>query len=225
MLVESKQLADDIRGKVANGDNFTALAQQYAIQYYNQGDYGYHPRAVLQPQLGSDIPLDYAFTADIGSLSQPLFDAAKQKQVGYWLINVTGRPEPGKVAVQALLLSDNLTAAEVKAKLESGSDSLSNLADQYTQYSLSKEGHGDLGVINETDNSTYTQAFNDYVFNPATATGKWTATVRPSMDGGDAWLVKIIEREDNRKVTDEDGTTLFHRRSATGFPSSRPTLI
>jgi parvulin-like peptidyl-prolyl isomerase len=142
-----------------------------------------------------------------------MFDAAKQKQVGFWLIKVADRPEPGKVAVQALLLSDNLTALDVKARLEAGTDNLSNLADQYTQYSLSKDGHGDLGVINESDNGTYTKAFNDYVFNPDTATGVWSAPIRETelWTPGSTWLVKVIERDDNRKVTDEDRNTLISK--------------
>jgi hypothetical protein len=219
MLLESKPQALEIRNRVANGDNFTALAEQYALKYYNQGDYGYHPRDVLKPQLGSDIPLDYAFSAEPGALSQPLYDAAKQKQVGYWLIKVVDRPEPGKVNVQALLLSDNITAADIQARLEAGTDNLSDLAEKYTQYSLSKDKHGDLGVINESDNSTFTQAFNDYVFNPATVAGKWSQPIRETeiSTSGGSWLVKVIEKDDNRKVSDEDRKSLISQAFSEWF--------
>ncbi len=211
MLLESDQLAQEIRNRVANGGNFTALAEQYALEYYNQGDYGYHPRDILKPQLGSDIPLDYAFSAEVGVLSQPLYDAEKQKQVSFWLIKVVARPEPGKVNVQAMLLSDNVTAMDVKARLEAGTDNLADLADKYTQYSLSKDTHGDLGVINESDNTTFTDVFNNYVFNPDTVTGKWSEPIRETelWTPGASWLVKVIEKDDNRTVTDEDKNTLI----------------
>ncbi len=215
MMLESDKQAQQIRDLLVNGDNFTALAGKYALNYYsanvNSGDFGWHIRQILKTQTGTDIPLDYAFSADVGALSPPLTDNATYKQLGYWLIKLVDRPEEGKVNVQALLLSDNATAIDIKARLEAGTASLADMADKYTQYSLSKEKHGDFGVINSTDNSTYTQAFNDYVFNPATPTGKWSDPLleKELWTQGGSWLVKVLEKEENRAVSSEDKKTII----------------
>jgi hypothetical protein len=223
MMLESDQQALSIRDRVAHGDNFTALAEQYALDYYsknvNGGDFGWHVRDVLKLALGSDVPLDYAFSAEPGALSPPLSDNETSKQLGYWLIKVMDRPEPGKVVVQALLLSDNVTAEDIKARLEAGTDNLTYLVDKYNQSSLSQNTHGDLGVIDESENSTFTKAFNAYVFNPDTPTGAWS---RPILDTemetrGGSWLVKVIEKDDNRKVSDEDRNYLISQAFSDWF--------
>lgn len=210
MMLESDQQAAQVRQRLVNGDNFTQLAKEYGQDYYsknvNQGDFGLHVRDVLKDQVSSAIPLDYAFSAAVGSLSPPLSDNVTSKQSGYWLLKIVDRPESGKVDVQALLLSDNVTAADVKARLEAGTASLSDMADQYTQYSLSKDKHGDLGVISESENTTYTAAFNDYVFNPTSPAGIWSQPIHETelWTQGGSWLVKVLEKNVNAKVSDDD---------------------
>jgi hypothetical protein len=215
MMLESDQQAREIRGQLVSGGNFTALAGEYALNYYsknvNSGDFGWHIREVLKTQLGTEIPLDYAFSAQAGSLSQPLSDNASFKHLGYWLINVADRPEEFKVNVKALFVSDNETAKDIRTRLESGRASLTDMADQYTQYSISKELHGDLGVIDESENTTFTQAFNDYTFNPKTPVGVWS---QPILDteletAGGSWLVKMIGVEEDKQVSDEDRNALI----------------
>jgi hypothetical protein len=232
MMLESDKQALDIRNRVANGDNFTALSEEFALNYYsktvNKGDFGWHIRDVLRSQVGTEFPLDYAFSADVGALSPPISDNETYKQWGFWLIKVVDRPEEGKVNVQALLLSDNVTATDVKARLEAGTAGLGDMADKYTQYSLSKEKQGDFGVINITDNSTYTAAFNNYVFNPATATGKWSAPILETelWTRGGSWLVKVVEKEAIRAVSDEDRNYLISEAFNNWFTqlSSDPDL-
>ena len=232
MMLESDQQALDIRNRVASGDNFTALSEQFALNYYsknvNKGDFGWHVQDVLKSQVGTDFPLDFAFSAEAGALSPPISDNETYKQWGFWLIKVVDRPEEGKVNVQALLLSDNVTATDVKARLEAGTAGLGDMADKYTQYSLSKEKQGDLGVIDISDNSTYTTAFNNYVFDPATATGKWSAPILETelWTRGGSWLVKVVEKEANRTVSDEDRNYLISEAFNNWFTqlSSDPDL-
>jgi parvulin-like peptidyl-prolyl isomerase len=209
MMLENDSLAADIRSRIASGDNFTSFAEKYAQNYYsqkvNQGDFGWHIREVLKSQVGTDFPLDYAFSAPAGSLSQPITDNETYKQWGYWLIKVVDKPEEGKANVQALFVSDNVVATDIRAKLEANTAGLGDLAEKYSQYSLSKEKKGDLGLIDEAD-STFTDIFHDYVFNQATPTGKWSAPIPETLlwTRGGSWLVKIEGREDNKKVSDED---------------------
>jgi hypothetical protein len=215
MMLESDAMATEIRDRIVSGDNFTELATEYAQNYYsknvNQGDFGWHIREVLISEVGTDVPLDYAFSAAAGDLSPPLSDNETYKQWGYWLIKLVDRPAEGKVDVQALFVSDNATAMDIKSKLESNTVSLGAMADEYTQYSLSKENHGDLGVIDISDNSTYTQAFNDYVFNEASPVGTWSEPIleKELWTRGGSWLVKVVETEKNRAVSAEDRSYLI----------------
>jgi parvulin-like peptidyl-prolyl isomerase len=212
MLVESDSLALDIRDRLVNGDNFTALAGEYAQNYtskQNKGDYGWHPASILLSQTGSSIPLDFAFGAEAGALSPPLSDNVSSKQLGYWLLKVNARiPEEESANVSALLASSEAQAKDIKARLESGEE-LGPIADEFSQYSPSQEGHGELGVIDISENIS--NAFNGYVTNPATELGKWSAPIREDQywTKGGAWLVKVVDKENNRKLSTEDRDTII----------------
>lgn len=219
MLVESESVALEIQAKLMNGDNFTALDEKYAQNYYsknvNKGDFGWHPRTILYDQLGSYLPIDFAFGAEPGALSPPLSDNESYKKLGYWLIKVQERISEQEDMVQALFLSSNDEALDIKARLEAG-DNLSALADEYSQYSPSKEKHGDLGLITnpESENTTaISVAFDGYVFDPATELGKWSNPVRDDnfWTQGGYWLVKVVDKENNRKLSDDDRTTLIDK--------------
>ncbi len=218
MVVESESMAIEVRDKLVNGENFTAMVEQYAQNTYSKtakGDYGLHPRAILQEETDSAIPLDFAFGAEAGELSPPLSDNATYKQVGYWLINVLDRPSDNGTMVDALYLSSRDQALDIKARLEAG-DNLSALADQYSQYTPSKEKHGELGVITKPSDNTTTAVsmlFDAYVFNPATELGKWSdpiPEIKFSTQGG-YWLVQVIEKEINTKLSDDDRTYLIDK--------------
>jgi hypothetical protein len=217
MMLESEQQAAEFRQRLVSGDNFTALASEFGQDYYskniNQGDFGLHVRDVLKDQVSSAVPLDYAFSAAVGDLSLPLSDNETYKQSGYWLIKLVDRPEEGKVNVQALFVGDNATAMDVKGRLEAGTLSLADAAEKYTEYSLSKEKHGDLGVISVSENSTFTAVFNDYVFNPDTPTGPWSQPIHETelWTQGGFWLVKVLEKLEDAKLSDEDRDYLIGR--------------
>lgn len=217
MLVESESLALELQGKLKNGDNFTALNEKYAQNYYsknvNKGDYDWHPRGILKEQLGSDVPIDFAFGAEPGTLSAPLSDNETYKQLGYWLIKVLEKQEEGGAQVQALFLSSQEEALNIKARLESG-DNLTALADQYSQYSPSKEKHGELGLIlppASANTSAISVTFDGYVFDPATEVGKWSNPISDTnlWTQGGYWLVKVVEKENKRKLSDDDRTAII----------------
>ena len=215
-MLESDQQAADVRQQLVNGANFTqlasALGQDYYSQKINQGDFGMHVRDVLSDEVSSQIPLDYAFSAPVGSLSQPLTDNATSKQSGYWLIKIADRASSDNVDVQALFVSDNATAINVRSQLIAGG-SLADLADKYTQYSLSKSGHGNIGVILQSQNSTYTQAFNTYIWDPNSLVGAWSQPIHDTelWTVGGSWLVKVLDKQINATVSDEDKQTLISK--------------
>jgi len=217
MLVESESVAAEIRDKVVNGDNFTALAKQYGQNYYSKnapfGDFGWHPAEVLQSRFDTLIPIDYAFSAEAGDVSPPLSDNESYKQLGYWLINVLGISTEDDAEVQALYLSNQQEAFDIKARLESG-DNISALAEQYSQYTPSKENGGKLEPIaRPTGNATtISEVFDGYIFNPATEFGKWSDPVKDTdyWTRGGAWVVKVVDKDDNRELSTEDRTYLIN---------------
>jgi hypothetical protein len=233
MMLESDQKAMEVRERLVNGDNFTTLASEFGQDYYsksvNQGDFGWHPRDVLKDQLSSAIPLDYAFSAEVGTLSPPLSDNETYKQLGYWLIYLTDRPEEGKVHVKALVVSDNVTAMDVKARLETGTLSLADAVDEYNSYSLSTETSGDFGIIDISENGTFTAAFNAYVWDPDRPIGQWSEPVleKELWTQGGSWLVQVIGKEESREISEEDRTYLIGQSYDSWYSelTSDPNLI
>jgi len=206
MLLESERQALEIRERLLSGDNFTALAGEFALDYYaknvNQGDYGWHPQSIYDVQLGSPVAIEYAFSAEPGVLSEPLYDEEKSKQLGYWLIRVNDIPEEGSANVSAVFLSSEDEAWEIKERLEAG-EALGPIADEYSDYSPSRDKHGELGyVIPEQTGET----FDAYVFDPEVELGKWSEPLRDETywSTGGYWLVEVVDREDDRKISGED---------------------
>jgi len=219
MLAESESVADEVRAKVINGDNFTALARQYGQNYYSKnepyGDFGWHPAEVFQGRFDTLVPVDYAFGAAAGDVSPPLSDNASYKQLGYWLIKVLSMSEDEEGQVQALLLSSLDEAVDIKARLESG-DNLTALAAQYSQFSTSRENGGELGTISRPSSANDTAisvAFDGYVFNPGTELGKWSDPVKDTeyWTQGGAWVVKVVDKADDRELSSEDRTILINK--------------
>ena len=202
MLVESESQALEIRGQILAGDNYTALVEEYALDYYamnvNQGDYGWHPREIYEVQLGSAVAIDYAFSAEPGVWSEPLFDEEKSKQLGYWLIRVNDIPEEGSANVSAVFLTSEDEAWEIKARLEAG-EALGPIAEEYSNYSPSRDKHGELGY---TMPEQISEPFDNYVFAVGTELGKWSDPIRDDKywSTGGYWLVEAVDREEDRVV-------------------------
>lgn len=214
MLVESEPLAFEVRDKFISSNNFTALAGEFAQNYtskQNKGDYGWHPYPILLGQLGSAIPVDFAFSAEKGTLSSPLPDKDAYKQLGYWLIRVNNLElDENSANVSALLLSSEVEAKDIKARLEAGEE-LGPIADELSQYSPSKEGHGELGIMDVSENIS--DVFNGYVVSPKTELGKWSNPIREGSywTKGGAWLVKVVDKDNDRKLSTEDRNTLINK--------------
>jgi hypothetical protein len=218
MMAESDNVALEIRDKLLMGDNFTALDKEFAQNYaskHNDGEYGWHPASILYDQLGSNIPIDFAFGAEPGTLSPPLSDNASYKQFGYWLINVQDINEDEEATVKALYLSSQAEALDIRAQLEAGGN-LTALADEYTQYSPSKEGHGDLGLIDKPEDpgdTAVTTDFDAYVFGPNVTMGEWSDPVSDNTlwSRGGSWLVKVIDKQADREISSDDRNTLINK--------------
>ena len=109
------------------------------------------------------------------------------------------------------MLSSEAEAREFKMKLEDGSENLTAIADTYSQYTPSKESHGELGMVADSENIS--TAFNNYVYNPDVEIGSWSEPIPDTtfFTKGGVWLVQLIDKDNDRKLSDEDRSTLIEK--------------
>jgi parvulin-like peptidyl-prolyl isomerase len=231
MMVESESVAELIRGKMLNSENFTELAKQYALDAAskaNLGDYGEHPLSIFKDAFFSTIPMDYISRVDAktGDLSQPLSDNASKK-LGYWLIRINDRPittsnnlSPEEIAneggtievsanVSALFLSSLDEAMAIRARLLAG-EALGPIAEQYSQYNASKNNKGELGLITSSQNVS--DPVNAYVFDQSKKIGEWSQPIRDDTfyyTNGGFWVVQIVSKEANKALASADRDKLI----------------
>jgi len=206
MLLESESQATEVKTRLDNGDSFAELAAELSLDYLSlisEGDLGWHPETILTGMLGTSIPEEYAFSAEVGVLSQPVYDEARIKSVGYWLIEVLETEEDSdEVHVQAMLLASEQEAQSVTARLEAGED-FAALADELSQLSYPEGGEGDLGWLTP---DMMTPAFEEFVFDSELKLETLSHPIRDesvSTKGG-YWLLKVLAEQDNRKISDDD---------------------
>jgi parvulin-like peptidyl-prolyl isomerase len=204
MLLESENQAHDILLKLEGGEEFTTLAEEYSLDSYSQetqGDLGWHIQEYLEYQLGTTVPVEYAFGAEAGTLSQPLYDENLEKGIGYWIVNILERQDE-QANLQVILVGSQWEAGIVIQRIINGND-FGELAREFSQDKASKEQGGNLGMVTQ---GVRTTAFDDYIFYPD---AKDMGILGPFSDEGVTtqggyWLVKVVDREDNRSLEEED---------------------
>jgi parvulin-like peptidyl-prolyl isomerase len=203
MFLEGEGQANEVRARLEAGEDFTQLASELSLDATckeKKGDLGWRPKGVLPLLLGTNLVDEYAFSSEVGALSQPILDETKTKMVGYWLIKVLVRDEEAKGAkVKVMLLGSEQQASEVRAKLEAGED-FATLAKEFSQHDESRENGGDFDVAQEM----VSEAFSKFTF--SSELGVLSQPIRDdavSTKGG-CWLVKVSEVDNNRQIADED---------------------
>ena len=184
MLVESKEIADEVRAKIESGQEFSALVEEFSCDPEVGGDLDWLPQELMSDTLG-----DIAFSLEPGEISQPVYDDSTSKSVGYWLIQVTDTDEEKGIQAKAMLLSSKKEANEVKDKLDSGED-FADLAKEYSQHE-SKDSGGELGWRKQGDMS---DAFDEVAFN--LTSNELSEPVRDTsvQTTGSYWIVKDLDR-------------------------------
>ena len=203
MFLESERQAFEITAELATSDNFTGLAMEYSLDSYTkyeEGELGWHSREFLEYELGTTVPVAYAFDAEIGTLSQPIYDE-KSKPIGYWLVNILERQEDNQAYVEVILLGSREEADVVVRKVIDG-ENFGELAREFSQDDSREQG-GDLGWVSP---GTKPGAFDAYVFDPEMGD---VGMVGPFPDDsvtttGGYWLVQVLDREENRPMPEED---------------------
>jgi foldase protein PrsA len=184
MLVESEEVADEVRPKIEGGENFTAVMQEFSCSPQTDGDLGWLPKE-LMPSFIGEAPFDL----EPGGVSQPIYDEGAPKSVGYWLIQVTDRDEEKGIQAKAMLLGSEQEASEVKAKLDSG-EGFADLAKEYSQHS-SKDDDGDLGWVKQGDIS---EAFDEVAFNLTSDEVSEPVKDTSVQTTGGYWIVKVWDK-------------------------------
>ncbi|GAH60726.1 unnamed protein product, partial [marine sediment metagenome] len=156
VFVESEEVADEVTASVESGGNFTALAGEFSRNSTVEGDLGWLPRELMPTTLIANI----AFNLTPGETIHRIHDTTATKNIGYWLIKVTGT-QNATIDALVMLLGSQSEAERVKAELAADGD-FSTLAESYSQHESRNNGgkldglrRGDMGSI----------AFDEVAFN------------------------------------------------------------
>jgi len=86
MLLASEQQANEVRARLEAGEDFATLAEEFSQHdesRENGGDF-----EVLSPDMMSSAFNEFAFSSELGVLSQPIRDEVASTEGGYWLLEV-----------------------------------------------------------------------------------------------------------------------------------------
>ncbi|MFC1990794.1 peptidylprolyl isomerase [Chloroflexota bacterium] len=208
MLLESESQASDVRTRLESGEDFAELAGELSMNLptkTSEGDLGWHPESILTDLLGSPVSAEYAFGAEAGALSQPLYDEEITKGVGYWLVKVLSREEQDAAQVQAILLGSEEKVQEVQARL-AASDNFTALAMEFSQLTGADRNGGELSVTA----GRMTTAFDEFVYNLDIELETLSEPIRDEevATKGGYWLVKVLDKEDNKQIEESDRDSL-----------------
>lgn len=206
MLLESESQAAEVRARLEEGEDFAELASELSLDSYTKtegADLGWLPKGILPSLLNSSVPEEYAFSTEVGVLSQPVPDKEVRKGVGYWLVKLLDRDEIARQAlVRVILLGSEEEAQKAKARLDAGEDFVA-LVEELSQDEKSKENEGQLDI---TSPDMVGEEFGAFVFDPETEPGAVSEPIREddTMTKGGYWLIKVLGADDNRRIEDED---------------------
>jgi parvulin-like peptidyl-prolyl isomerase len=188
MLAESQEVADEVITKVEAGGNFTALAEEFSCSSSIEGDLGWLPEELMPNTLIANA----AFNDTVGDISQPIYDETATKDVGYWLIEVTGAQNE-TINAQVMLLGSEAEAEQVKVELAAGGN-FSALAGNYSQHESKTEG-GKLEGLKRGDMGS--EAFDQVAFNLTVNEVSQPVKDESVYTTGGYWLVDVVDRGDH----------------------------
>ena len=205
MLLESESQATEARLRLENGKNFTELAGELSLVSLSKEENGaldWWTEGILTLLLGTPVVDEYAFSSEVGILSQPMYDEEVIKGVGYWIVKVLDREaEPEEADIQVILLGSEEEAQEVRPKLEAGDD-FATLAQELSQHETKDNGGEVTGVTPDM----MSLALSEFVFDPEVELETVSEPIREdtAVTKGGYWLVKIVDKDDNRQIEDSD---------------------
>jgi len=205
MFLESESRAIEVKLRLEDGESFAELAGELSLESLSRGengDLGWRPEGILTMLLGTSVIDEYAFSSEVGVLSQPIYDEELIKGVGYWIIQVLDREEePEEADVQVILLGSEEEAQEVRARLEAGED-FATLAQELSQHASKDNGGEVTGVTPDM----MSLALSEFIFDPELELETVSEPIRDDtvVTKGGYWLVKVMDKDDNRQIEDGD---------------------
>jgi len=192
MLVESKQVANAVLGRVSSGGNFTELVREFSYDNVTKkydGNLGWLPEELI-PQTITET-----FNLTPGEISQPIYDNSTSKDIGYWLIKVNEEDPENGINVSAMLLGSEQEALEIKSELDEASD-FSELAKSYSLHSSKYKG-GELGWLKEEEKETndFSDAFDEVAFQLSTGQVSEPVKDETVQTKGGYWIVKVWDKQ------------------------------
>ncbi len=123
ILVATEQECEDLKAKIAAGEDFAALAKEHSkcpSGGRSGGDLGTFGKGQMVKEFEAVV-----FTAPVGEVQGPV-----KTDFGYHLIEVTARSEPGKplppppgqASARHILVKSEQECADLKSKIEGGED-------------------------------------------------------------------------------------------------------
>lgn len=205
MFLKTEDAAKEILGKLEEGNSFSSLAKEFSVEPTTKekgGELGWLPQGMEYAALGNigySLLSDIAFSLEPGILSEPTYDKSVSTEGGFWLLEVLEKDKDRSSHVRGILLGSIQEANEIQARLNAGED-FSDVAEEVSQHSESKEYGGDLGWIqkgygNDTLNKAAFELEPGILSEPI-----YDETV---VTAGGYWLVKVIEKETDRQVDNE----------------------
>ncbi len=210
MFLESEAQALEVTNKLEAGGDFNEIAAELSLDTATKekkGDLGWHPRDIVSGMLTSSVAEDYAFNGEPRVLSQPIYDENKPKGIAYWLIKIVERKEDSNaVKIAVIQLGSQAEAKETKARLDAGED-FGDLAAELSKLLEAKEDRGDVGEVTP---GMLSKPMDDFIFGPEVEMETVSEPIRDenSLTDGGYWLVKVLGKDNDREIGEEDRTLL-----------------
>ena len=204
MLLESRPQATEVRARLENGESFPELAAELTLEPFtkaNNGDLGWHSREILNDMLDASI-VENIFSAEVGVLSQPIYDDEITKGIGYWLVKILDRNEEEEEAhVQIMLVDNKVEAQEIIDRLKAGED-FAALAKEFSLLEGVEENEGEYALTP----GMFSPVVEEFVFDPDTGLEVISEPIRDetiTTEGG-YWLIKVVAEDKDRQIEDKD---------------------
>lgn len=202
MLLESQDVADDMITTIEAGGNFTALAEEFSRSRSVEHDLGWLPEELMP----NTSIANAAFSLAPGNVSQPIYDGNATKNIGYWLIEVTGAQNE-TIDAQVMLLGSEAEAERLRAELAAGGN-FSALAGNHSQHQ-SKSNGGKLDGLERGDMRS--TAFDQVAFNITPNQVSEPVKDESVQTTGGYWIVRVIDRG-NRQIDEQTRQALENKR-------------
>ncbi|PVV85151.1 peptidylprolyl isomerase [Dehalogenimonas alkenigignens] len=207
MLLESAAQAEAVKDRLESGESFADITVELSLDsttITNKGDMGFHPQGILDSLLFAAGLDEAAFSAAEGGIGV-LYDEAKSKQLGYWVVKITEKTttdEASTAKVLGILVPTIEKAEEVRTKLAEGGD-FAALAAEYSQDAMTKDTGGDLGTLTL---GTSTGPVAVYAFSEGATVNEISQPIltKDSNTTGAYWLYQVKAVESSRTFTEDD---------------------